>query len=267
METDNFSPEIYMDIIINEVVHQKPSCFDTLIKVVDIIATPKVNYLCSSDPALKGRQVENDIMQNIRMRVVKYAERSFFCKDGNINNNPDEFRMWLSAVVRNSVKDYAKIMRRQQFGIIEDDDERFFYYMEDLAGDRYSERLKTAFDIAISADTKIYKTLTWLAVVMFVVAFDITKINATRMIDSKFQNLTLDDMYIVLCRLGERIEWLKFTPEQNEKIKNQLDESYDNGMRYGDVGYGEFFMAKGGRKSISDWVNRMNNYIQKRTNL
>ena len=46
-------------------------------------------------------------------------------------------------------------------------------------------------------------------------------------------------------------------------IKSRLDERDDDGRRMGEKVYSDFYMKKGAKASISDWVNLMNNYIVK----
>jgi hypothetical protein len=48
-------------------------------------------------------------------------------------------------------------------------------------------------------------------------------------------------------------------------LQEALDAPYDRQRCYGHVKYREFFMKKGGKATISDWVNRMNSMIKRVT--
>ena len=126
--------------------------------------------------------------------------------------------------------------------------------------------MRQAFAIVILADVSVYKVLTWIAQFIFVLECDVTKIKSNEMIISAFGNKTLYDMYDMILVASQKIPWITITQEQNEKILQALRKKRVDDVSYGETKYKEFFMKQdgeiSGKKSISDWVNRMNNMIK-----
>jgi hypothetical protein len=60
---------------------------------------------------------------------------------------------------------------------------------------------------------------------------------------------------------------MQISPERDAAIRTALREPFDEDRTYGEVTYSGFYMkyqgAPSGKKSISDWVNRMNGIIRK----
>jgi len=63
------------------------------------------------------------------------------------------------------------------------------------------------------------------------------------------------------------IPWLVITQTQDAKIRTALRKKRRDGVTYGETQYKAFFMKnKGevsGKKSISDWMNRMNDIVRR----
>ena len=122
-----------------------------------------------------------------------------------------------------------------------------------------------AFCVVLSSDIKVYKILTWLAQFIFIVDYDATKINSNKKIIELFENKTLFEMYTMLRVFTSQIEWIEISESQHKKIMSDLQEPWDEKRVYGEICYSEFFMKvngeKSGKKSISDWMNRMSNML------
>ena len=67
----------------------------------------------------------------------------------------------------------------------------------------------------------------------------------------------------ILFDFVKRVEWIVVTPAQIQKINHALNAEL-NDKHIGEIKYKDFFMKKGGKASISDWVNRMNRLIESR---
>lgn len=267
MKEKEFVLEEYMDKIVEEVVFTTPSRFDLLLLFVDKLCRSKVGYLCSQSDVLKGKKYEDDIMQSIRMRVVKYSERTFFCREDRegINNSPVEFKKWLSTVTKNCVKDYAKKVRKRMFKEADEDEALLISTANDKDVSEYTtERIKKSFDIVVSASVSVYKILCWLAMAEFMVLLNTTKIKVTDFIIEKFSKMSLDSMYDCLKKVNSFISWMPISDEQDFYIREKLDDVGKNGMRLGSMPFESFYMEKGAKKSISDWLNRMNSLIKKK---
>ena len=115
----------------------------------------------------------------------------------------------------------------------------------------------------LNADVQVYKILTWVAQCLYMLEHNITKIAATTDMVECFSQKTLFEMRDMLFQWAEQIPWLHITQAQRDKIEAQLQVKSSDGKSYGEMCYSAFFMKKGGKATISDWVNRMNHLIHR----
>ena len=103
---------------------------------------------------------------------------------------------------------------------------------------------------------------------IFILEYDISKIKSNELIITAFENKTLYDMYDMILTASNKIPWIVITREQNEKILEALRKRRNGNVSYGETKYKDFFMKHNGevsgKKSISDWMNRMNDMIKRR---
>lgn len=258
------------NIMIEQLMDESNVKFDMLCSIADKILRSTVVHWCANDPSLCGKQLEDDIMQEIYIRLIKTCKSSFLLRngvDGEINNVPDGFKSWLFKVALNIKRDYANAVRNRGFkerGFTDGEEETF---AADSDSAEYTEErcelLKAAFEIVLNSDNKVYKVLTWIAQCLFVLEFDITKIQSNGMIIDRFSTKTLREMYMIVLDSSKRIPWIVISARQQSKIEAQLAKPWTDGRVYGQVRYDEFFMKKGGKATISDWVNRMNNLVKR----
>ena len=69
--------------------------------------------------------------------------------------------------------------------------------------------------------------------------------------------------FALVVEQATAIPWLQLERSQILTIKARLDEECSDGCRMGEKVYSDFYMKKGAKASISDWVNRMNNHVVK----
>lgn len=252
-------------IMVEELLYQQESSFCMLCSIARRVLSSSVRGWCAADSALAGGGYEEDIMQEIYARLIKTTVSHFLLREnvkGPYNDDPEGFEDWIFKVARNIKSDYAKQVRR--------------YYMrnlppeelpgeeEDMGSPEQQERrqkLSAAFEIVLSSDAQVYKALTWVAQCLYVIEYDISRIEANQLIVSTLEQKSLFEMRDIILHTVDRIRWLDISPEQKQRIEDALQKPYDEMRVYGQVTYGEFFMKKGGKKSISDWVNRMNSLI------
>lgn len=267
-----FSKEEF-EIMVEELLYRDPISFDMLCHIANETLRNKVKYWCQTDETLRGRGYEDDIMQEIQIRLMKTTIGYFLLKDGvegSVNNDPKGFTSWIITVADNLKRDFANKVRSIDFKTDNIDDSKLepTSIQDDLEEER-RQRLKQAFIIVLSADVNVYKVLTWIAQFIFVIDCDVTKIQSNEKIIEMFEQKTLFEMYDMLCALSKHIEWIEISPEQNKKIISDLNKPWDAEHVYGEIVYKEFFMKvngkKSGKKSISDWMNRMNNMLRKKT--
>lgn len=272
------------DIMVDELLYREKVSFDMLCKITDKTLTSRIGYLCRSDKYMRGRDFEKDIMQLIYLRVMQKTVSRFLLKDGvdgPVNNDPDGFRKWLNRLGENVFKDYAAKVRNRDFTCIsidptddDDDGNNPPPVIIDgptnppLPSEANEERLREAFSIVLSANVSIYKILTWLALNLIVYQNNEPKIEAKDFLLEKFEERTLNDMYAVVVSCSKRIPWMEITPEQHAGIIKKLNKKRNSHLTFGEMQYKEFFMIvngeKSGKKSVSDWVYRLNEMIKKK---
>ncbi len=254
-------------IMVDELLYQETVSFDMLCLMAEKTLKPTVIHWCQMDDCLRGRGYEDDILQEIYMRLINTTVDYFLLrngKNGPVNDNPEGFHSWMFKVATNIKRDFANRVRQDDFKTEDFEDLKDSEWAEDEADEADKiECLKQAVNIVLESDASVYKTLTWLAQFVFMLQCDISKIKSNDMIVELFEKKTLNEMYLMIQNAAKKIPWLCIDKLQNKRIEDALNCKWDKDITYGDVEYGTFFMKKGGKKSISDWVNRMNNTIRR----
>lgn len=264
------------DTMVSQLLYQEPICFDMLCHIAEKTLRKTVKVWCDMELCLQGRSYEEDIMQKIHLRLIETTVTYFLLRDGvtgKYNDDPEGFEDWMFRVGENIKKDFANKVRGVDFKTADIEDPM----LENLPanpGDGYEEdqdrqeALKQAFDIVLSADVSVYKVLTWLARSVFMLEQDVTAIQSNELVLTAFADKTLNNMYDMLLEAAFKISWLRITEEQDAKIRAALRKKARGGVLYGEMCYRAFFMkhngAVSGKKSISDWMNRINEMIRKK---
>jgi hypothetical protein len=201
-------------------------------------------------------------MQEIHLRLIKTTVSYFLLRaeDGSVNMDREGFEAWMFRVAQNIKRDFANRIRRIRMkttDLVDIGEEPL-----EEGPDRLEE-LARAFHIVLDADVQVYKVLTWVAQCLFIVELDVTKIRSNELIITTFGEKTLAEMRDMLVAATQGVRWMKIRPEQLDRIDRSLQAPYDDERCYGQVPYREFFMKKGGKATISDWVNRMNSMIKR----
>lgn len=265
-----FSKEEF-DIMLEQLLDKNHASFDMLCAIAEKTLRPTVTRWCASDETLRGGGYEDDIMQEIQMRLIKTCKSSFLLRNGvngPINNDPDGFKSWIFKVALNIKRDFSNSIRKINGKVrnFEDGEENCISdYGDDSLGisEKHIDLLTAAFSIVIDSDSNVYKILTWIAQCLFMLEFDITKIQSNDLIIKTFENRTLGEMYLMITNHSRNIPWLVISEEQRKKIDYQLSKTWDDDRKFYDIKYKEFFMKKGGKATISDWINRMNNLVKR----
>lgn len=255
--------------MVDDLISDSPD-YNRLFSIVEKELKRYVHGKVSGSHWLSNYSSYDEIMQNIRIRVYQYVVTRFLLKDGpegKINRDAEHFVRWLYTVARNVI-----LSRIEQIKRLYDKEDINGNYAPDLpdvyeeiaAPDEVINTLQNAFRIVIfSKNINIYKILTWLVQSLYVIEDDLTRIEAKNKLLANPDELTLYDMYSVCVLYSEKIPWLSFGKLEKEILLRALNEPYDSKRVYGDVVYSEFFMAKGADKSVSDWVNRLDNKIRR----
>ncbi len=264
------------DTMVDELLYSETVSFDTLCHIATKTLKPSVINWCKDDDRLRGRGYEDDIMQNIHVRLIKTTINSFLIRDdikGPYNNNPEGFEDWMFTVAKNIKKDFAEKVNNNDSRTI-DIENPSVVIIEHEGNNGYEEReerrkkLEESLSIVLSADVSIYKVLTWLAQFIFILDADVTKRESNTLMLKAFESKTLYEMYDMILAASKRIPWIVISKSQHEKILDSLRKSRDGNVTYGESRYSDFFMKQNGEisgtKSISDWTNRMNGFVKKK---
>jgi len=244
--------------------------FDTLCLLADKTLRHSVCRWCAEDPVLAGGHYEDDIMQETLLRLIRCTVSGFLLREGPdaaVNDDPDGFYSWMFTVARNVKRDFSNRMRKICLcvrGFEEGEEEQIADApAANDAEDSDRETLRHAVAVVLDADIQVCKVLTWLAQCLFMIRTDLSRIRANSLILREFENKTLYEMRFLLASAAAEIPWLSVSDEQFRKIDRALDRPWSDGRKTGEIRYKEFFMKKGGKATISDWVNRINSLIRR----
>ena len=249
-------------IALRELFCEEPACFDTLCIIAERELMPSVRGWCAADSALRGRDCEGDIMQDTLVRIIKYCITGFFLRGDRTepNTDMDEFCRWIYTIAKNVKRDYSNSYRER---IILDYSDLEGRIGDELGDDFADEELASVFDVAFSLNMGVHKLLAWLAVSVVILNETDKRSVATEIVVDRLGSSTLDEMLEFL--LGELRYYPDLMPTESELtgIRSMLDELDELGIRVGDRPFYTFFMAKGGKYSVSDWLHKINQLIKR----
>ena len=264
------------DTMVQEVLYTKPSKYDALCRMAEATLRPLVKGWCRNDATLRNRDLEDDLMQSLQLHLMKTVVHGFL-KHSSIeegyNDDPEGFEHWMMKVANNFKRDFTNRIRRVDFRTVQDSEEALVNVAAS-DGEDFAQRqeelqtLRRAFNIVMESDSRVYIVLTWLAQVIFIVEKGLAHHKANDLLVAAFENQTLNTMYRYIVDASSKIEWMHITPAQDCRIRAALNRPCADGLTYGEVKYKEFFMKNrgeiDGKKSVSDWINRVNGRIGKR---
>ena len=264
-----FSDEEF-EKMISELDCEKPQ-YTTLCIIAERVLRPSVVLWCSGG-VLKGRVEADDLMQDIHIKLIKKIVTGFLRHKkavGRINRDPDWFNSWLFYVAKNYTRDVVDEVKRKNINTVDLDsiidtpavDDNYF---PDEKVEHSREALTYAFNIVLNSDRSVYIVLTWIAQSLLVIRHNLKRPQATDLILTHLKKMRLFDMWKTLLAFSRKIPWMTINPEQRHRITSALCETLEDGRLLGDVKYEEFFMKTGEKKSISDWVNRIDTMIERR---
>lgn len=262
----NFFTIEEFDRMYSEIVIESPIRYDTMLEIAERMLKGSVCKWCNDDPYLCGEDHIDEVMQLIRIRLYQKCVTGFFLRNGEPNYDPEGFKNWIFTVALNVKRDYAKKVRRTSFkeGVEPDG----FDPSDPTGGDDHAvsdeelEKLNRAFQIVIGHPSKVHIVLTWLAMMLLIAARGVSKIEATDALVRAFDSMTLDAMLDMILRYQTAIPWLQLDEADLVSLKERLNKTDQNGVRLGNRVYHDFFMKKGGKASVSDWIYRINQIVE-----
>ncbi len=261
------------DAMVQQLLYDEKVSFDMLCHIAEKTLRHSVSKWCREDSSLTDKEEsENDIMQDVHLRLIKRTVTHFLLRGdvGTINDDPEGFEDWMFKVAKNIKKDYANAIRKRNARTDGTDPDGLAGFVDpgteiNLSG---VEKLHQAAVTVMEARAGIYKILTWLAQAIVIVSGNVTKMESNEILLRFFENKTLNEMYGFVCKRSEGLPWLDISEKHRASMEAALDKQWRDGVTYGNARYRDFFMKKDGvpcgKKSISDWVNRMNDLIKRK---
>lgn len=272
----SISPEEFK-IMVDELLYRETVSFEMMTVIAEKILKSRVRAWCNSDDMLRGRGFEDDIMQEIKIRLMKKTISRFLLKNGingPVNMDCEGYVKWVQVVGENVKRNFAKKVRIRDFVIDNIDDPKLEKVLvsDDWESDaEKAELLRQSFDIVMASDSKIYMILTWMVHTIFIYRLNISAIESEDMTIKLFKNKTLFEMYDMILKLSESVQWMNISKAQKDRIMQELNKTSASGVLFGNMKYCDVFMTdKGvpsGKKSISNWMNRLNDKIHKVTGI
>jgi hypothetical protein len=175
------------DTMVEQLLGGRLDSYDMLCTIADRVLRPSVIRWCNTDDTLRGRGLEEDIMQEIHTKLLLNVVTRFLRRngpEGELNRDPEGFQAWMFTVARNVKRDFANKLRAQDIKTRElEGAEAETLSSEDLAGQQtHVDRLRQSFDVVLSADAGVHKVLTWLAQSLYILELDVTKIQSTQIV-------------------------------------------------------------------------------------
>ncbi|MBQ8697224.1 MAG: sigma-70 family RNA polymerase sigma factor [Clostridia bacterium] len=257
------------NIMVDELLLDEPK-FDMLCVIARKQLEPMLEKMCTRFFGSSSTGHADDLVQEISLHLMVVTVPHFLLKDvptGAINNDPDGFCAWMTTVAKRKCVDFARKENKRLGMAVDIDDLLQYLSVEDSYGmfdeDDGIPTLRAALKEVLSWDVAIYKTLTWMAYFVFMLAFDVSAKGSGDIILKNFEDRTLREMFAMIILVAKSRTWLELSAKQHARIVRALSEPWTDGRPYGEVRYGDLFMSKGGRSSISDWINKLNTKLRK----
>ncbi len=248
-------------VMLSQLSEGNPDGYTTLYEIAKKTLFGTIRKWCNSRKHTVG--YEEDVMQEVHLRLFKTCVTGFLMRDGVPNDNPAGFKSWMFTVAKNIYEDIAKKLKKMP--LIEtdaSDDEP--PEIEDINNDLYYEddydyeALNRYFEFVLDSGSEPHIVLTWVAVMLAVVRGNLNRSESTAYITCVFNDLTMDEVLDYVVENADKILWLQISEELLGRLRKKLNKTDSEGQRIGGKKYCDFYMKKGDRASVSDWVNRMN---------
>ena len=264
----------YSDLVADICAREYPQ-YDNLVIFVHGFLIGTVKKWCSSSSFLSGGSHDEDVMQEIQIKIIKNCERKFFKPvDGKTEKTCEEFKAWCYVLAKRCFITYYNRQKKYR-----EDEKDFLEKADKEKGETIIEpspseghenrendrkRIRESFVAVLDLKSSPHIILTWLSVSLFIVGCDISRIESTHLLAEKFSEITLFEMFNIVVNLSSKLKWLELDDEYFDRQREKLEVIHkETGIKTGDMKYSDFYMAKGPEKSISDWVNKVNKQIKK----
>ena len=239
---------------------------------------------------VKNINDREDLKQEIELKILKNIQIGYFCNDksGADNLQPENFCRWMYTIARHTLCDYYKVTdKRNQMEIDVVFNDVDCFGGRDLNKENFSssfshieqqcfltdetELFFKMYDEVVRMKAPTYKVLSWMIYGLYIIVLGK---KAASFVEDHCESMELFDildhfikmMIVYTEALSENhiVHDKKILIEEWYNILNErlIEEEYE-GQAIGNCVYSTFFMKKGGKASVSDWVNRINAKLKK----
>ena len=254
------------DRIIEELICTQPARYDALCAAAKKLVSGKLARKCAQSPALARTCTAEDLLSEVYIRLIKSAIPGFFYRTEELNRDVEGFCRWVYTIAGNLCIDHIKAASLRYTLPLDAplDDVELYLQIPDpdaqaaFSPDADAGALRVAFESVLDMDIQVYKVLTWVAQAVLILSEDVTKIESNALLIERYENMTLEEMWASVRRCAQTIPWLKISEKSEARLRKTLSLPFNENRRYGEMRYSDFYMKKGAKASISDWVNRIN---------
>ena len=221
-----------------------------------------------NNPETNDNSVEfEDHCQEILYKICRSADKAVAkTQEYELETRIMMYAGWTKEVIENYFLTYINKVKKQikADSISYDDMEIDIPAPEgNEIGSAQLQNLINSFRFVMNSRRKIYIKLTWVGCGIIMIALGDARKNVTQYMEVVFSRLTLGEMYSIITNASRKIIWLSMDPQDWCKLELELLEIHDNGMPYAQCIYSDFYMDKGARASISNWITNINSELKK----
>ena len=262
------------DKMVKEMLRTQPAVFDTLYTIAYKTVHKWIVAECAGSKVLHGREYEDEIFDDVCIKLFKRTVTDFLLKSGNpeeVNYDPDGFKSWIFAIAKTTFLDTLKRVEREDSKIdVTDIGDTNVAFNEDMNGglihfqvsENTEKIIKNAMDILLCGNRQPFIVMTWVAMCVFILVNNISKIEANHTIVSTFLKKSLYEIYDYLFERSGFDKAFGLSDDLKQKVKNNLN-IIKEGKCIGDMTYGELFGDAEPLVIISKWECRVNKLIKK----
>ncbi len=266
------------DLMVKEISDKNDPKYDALVRIAESFLKPYLTRQCSKYSTLRSMELVNDIYHDVILELLKSCVDKFLYRTDTLNYDPEGFLKWIYTVARNVVSDSAKKYGTRQcneVSIVNENGETIDIpsTSNPLTSVETHETLSECFKAVLQMDCELYILFAWMLRVIVLSKCDLNTVEqgkkdelvetkANEILVSAFENSTMSQIYTVIVLESKLLPWMQISDADNEMILKKL-ECDKGGVPMGDRLFSSFFMKKGGKATVSDWVYRINSRIVK----
>lgn len=238
---------------------------------------------------VKNIHDREDLKQEIELKIFKNIQIGFFSnsRNGNDNLQPENFYRWMYTIAKHTLCDYYKTTEKknqQEIDLIftNDDGEGGDLHKEQFLDNFCSieqqcfltdetELFFKMYNETVHMKAPTYKVLSWMIYGLYIIVLGK---KAASFVEAHCESMELFDILDHFMKMmvvyTDALSDNHIAEEKKELIEEwynlllkRLSEEEFDGQAIGNCVYSTFFMKKGGKASVSDWVNRINAKLRK----